>query len=96
MERSTMRSRVVGLAAAAALLASVGIANAADATANAKGPVKLTDNQLDKVSAGGAMDWMMAAVNANVAANVAAAAAVNHMVALNAATAAFANAAITP
>jgi hypothetical protein len=39
---------------------------------------------------------MMAAVNANVAANVAAAAAVNHMVALNTATAAFANAALTP
>ena len=49
-----MRSRVVGLVAAAALLASVGIANAADATANAKGPVKLTDNQLDKVTAGAA------------------------------------------
>jgi hypothetical protein len=30
MERSTMRSKVVGLVAAAALLASVGIANAAD------------------------------------------------------------------
>ena len=42
------------------------------------------------------MDWMMAPVNANVAANVAAAAAVNHMVALNTATTAFANAAITP
>jgi shikimate kinase len=44
-----MRSRVVGLVAAAALLSSVGIASAADdATANAKGPVTLTDNQLDK------------------------------------------------
>jgi hypothetical protein len=50
-----MRSKAVGLVAAAALLASVGIANAADhATANAKGPVKLTDNQLDKVTAGDA------------------------------------------
>jgi hypothetical protein len=39
---------------------------------------------------------MMAPVNANVAANVAATAAVNHMVALNTATAAFANAALTP
>jgi hypothetical protein len=92
-----MRSRVVGLVAAAALLASIGAASAADnAAANAKGPVKLTDNQLDKVSAGGAMDWMMAPVNANVAANVAATAAVNHMVALNTAIPAFANVAITP
>ena len=40
-----MSGEVVGLVAAAALLASVGVANAADhATANAKGPVKLTDN----------------------------------------------------
>jgi hypothetical protein len=91
-----MRSRVVGLVAAAALLASVGIANAADATANAKGPVKLTDNQLDKVSAGSAMDWMMAPVNANVAANVPATAAVNNMAALNTAIPAFANVALTP
>ena len=51
-----MRSRVAGLVAAAALLASVGIANADQATAakDAKGPVKLTDNQLDKVTAGDA------------------------------------------
>jgi hypothetical protein len=57
-----MRSRVVGLVAAAVLLASVGIANAADATANAKGPVKLTDNQLDKVTAGAtAADMLTAA-----------------------------------
>jgi hypothetical protein len=84
------------LVAATALLASVGIANAADATANAKGPVKLKDNQLDKVSAGGAMDWMMSPVNANVAANVAATAAVNHMAALNTAIPAFANVALTP
>jgi len=40
-----MRGKVVGLVAAAALLASVGIVNA-------KGPVKLTDVQLDKVTAG--------------------------------------------
>jgi hypothetical protein len=93
MERSTMRSRVVGLVAAAALLASVGIANAADATANAKGPVKLTANQLDKVTAGGAIDGLMAAVNANVAADLALAAS---LVNLNTATTAFATAAITP
>ena len=49
-----MRSRVVGLVTAAALLASVGIANAEENTAaKAKGPVTLTDNQLDKVTAGG-------------------------------------------
>jgi hypothetical protein len=93
MERSTMRSRVVGLVAAAALLASVGIANAADhATANARGPVTLTDNQLDKVTAGGALDALLAAANENVAANVALASLVN----LNTATAVFANAALTP
>ena len=40
-----MRSKTVGFVAAAALLASIGIANA-------KGPVTLTDNQLDKVTAG--------------------------------------------
>ena len=44
-----MRGKVLSLAAAAALLASVGAANA---PANAKGPVSLTDNQLDKVTAG--------------------------------------------
>jgi hypothetical protein len=73
MERSTMRSRVVGLVTAAALLASVGVANAADhaTAANAKGPVNLTDVQLDKVTAGGALDGLTAAVNANVAANLA-------------------------
>jgi hypothetical protein len=40
-----MRGKVVGLVAGAALLASVGIANA-------KGPVQLTDGQLDKITAG--------------------------------------------
>ena len=58
-----MRSNFLSLVAAAALLASVGAANAADhATANAadhatpraKGPVTLTDNQLDTVTAGDA------------------------------------------
>ena len=42
-----MRGKVVGLVAGAALLASVGITNA-----NAKGPVTLTDGQLDKITAG--------------------------------------------
>jgi hypothetical protein len=54
-----MSSKVLSLVAAAALLASVGAANAAEnATANvvpkAKGPVTLTDNQLDRVTAGDA------------------------------------------
>jgi hypothetical protein len=93
MEKSTMRSRVVGLVAAAALLASVGIANAADTTANAKGPVKLTDNQLDKVTAGGAIDGLIAAVNANVAADLAFSAS---LVNLSTAATALATAAITP
>ena len=58
-----MRGNVLSLVAAVALLASVGAANAADhatsnaadyTTAKAKGPVKLTDNQLDTVTAGDA------------------------------------------
>ena len=54
-----MSSKVLGLMAAAALLVSVGAANAAEnTTANAatkaKGPVTLTDNQLDRVTAGDA------------------------------------------
>jgi hypothetical protein len=40
-----MHGKVVGFVAAAALLASVGIASA-------KGPVKLADDQLDKITAG--------------------------------------------
>jgi hypothetical protein len=40
-----MTSRLLGLVAAAALLVSVGVANAKD-------PVKLSDGQLDKVTAG--------------------------------------------
>ena len=46
-----MSGKVLSLLAAAALLASVGAANAA---AKAKGPVSLTDNQLDTVTAGDA------------------------------------------
>jgi hypothetical protein len=50
-----MSSKVLSLVAAAALLASVGAANAAEnTTAKAKGPVTLTDNQLDTVTAGDA------------------------------------------
>ena len=43
-----MRNKVFSVVAAAALLASVGVANAKDA----KGPVELKDVQLDKVTAG--------------------------------------------
>ena len=75
-----MGNRVVGLVAAAALLASVGAANAADhATANAKGPVNLTDVQLDNVTAGG---------NPALAASVATAGALNFAGAINTAVAA--------
>jgi hypothetical protein len=58
-----MRTHFLSLVASAAMLASVGAANAADhapanaadhTPANAKGPVKLTDNQLDTVTAGDA------------------------------------------
>jgi hypothetical protein len=89
-----MRSKIVGLVAAAALLASVGIANAEEnAAAKAKGPVTLTDNQLDKVTAGGAIDGLLAAVNANVAASLAFSASLLN---LDTAATAFATAAITP
>ena len=87
-----MRSRVVGLVAAAALLASVGIANAADPTASsrlsaAKGPVNLTDVQLDNVTAGG---------NPALAAGVATAGALNFAGAVNTAVAANLTAAANP
>jgi hypothetical protein len=45
MESVQMRNKILGLVAAAALLASVG-------GAYAKGPVTLTDGQLDKATAG--------------------------------------------
>ena len=50
-----MSGKVLSLVAAATLLASVGVANAAEnAAAKSKGPVTLTDNQLDTVTAGDA------------------------------------------
>ena len=61
-----MGGRAVGLVAAAALMASVGIANA-------KGPVKLTDAQLDKVTAGAS----------NTSVNVAATQQLNTLLAAN-------------
>jgi hypothetical protein len=71
---NTMRGKVVGLVAGAALLASVGMANA-------KGPVKLTDGQLDKITAGASASSTLASstalLNTLVAANT------NTVVALN-------------
>jgi hypothetical protein len=55
-----MTGRLLGLVAAAALLVSVGVANA-------KEPVKLTDHQLDKVTAGAAVNQIP--VNASLLAN---------------------------
>jgi hypothetical protein len=75
MESSAMRSNVVGLVAAAALLASVGIANA-------KSPVKLTDGQLDDITAGAS------ATSASLAASVATTGALNFAGAVNTAVAA--------
>jgi hypothetical protein len=78
--------------AAAALLASVGIANAADPTANAKGPVNLTDNQLDKVTAGataaGILANSTAALN-SIVANANSPAALNNLLAVTAQTVGF-------
>jgi hypothetical protein len=69
-----MHGKLVGLVAAAALLASVG-------TANAKGPVKLTDGQLDNITAGASASSTLASstalLNTLVAANT------NTVVALN-------------
>jgi hypothetical protein len=45
MERTKMRNKALGIMAAATLLVSVGMADAKD-------PVTLTDDQLDKVTAG--------------------------------------------
>jgi hypothetical protein len=63
---SAMRDNVVGFVAAAALLTSVG-------TANAGSPVKLTDGQLDNITAGSAF----------AAANVATTGALNFAGAVN-------------
>jgi hypothetical protein len=71
-----MPGKVVGLVAAVALLASVGIANA-------EGPVKLTDVQLDKITAGATQTTINAAVNGAATATVNYVAAVNTAVAAN-------------
>ena len=73
-----MHGKVVGLVAAVALLASVGIANA-------KGPVTLTDGQLDKISAGDSQtSATLAAATAQL--NTLVATSTNTVVALNALT----------
>jgi hypothetical protein len=71
------------LIAAAALLASVGAANA---PANAKGPVTLTDNQLDKVTAGATAAGILAnstAILNNLLANSNSAAPLNNLMAIS-------------
>ena len=55
-----MRDKVLSLVAAAALLASVG-------GAYAKGPVTLTDGQLDTVTAGDQLDSLLAITNFTIA-----------------------------
>jgi hypothetical protein len=55
-----MRDKVLGLVAAAALLASVG-------GAYAKGPVTLTDGQLDTVTAGDTLGSLLALTNFTIA-----------------------------
>jgi hypothetical protein len=69
-----MHGKVVGLVAAVALLASVGIANA-------KGPVTLTDGQLDKITAGDSASSTLASSTALL--NTLLAANTNTVVALN-------------
>jgi hypothetical protein len=77
-----MRGKVLSLVAAAALLASFGAANA---PANAKGPVTLTDNQLDKVTAGATAADILAFSTAtlnNLVANSNSAAPLNNLLAI--------------
>ena len=86
-----MRSNVLSLVAATALLAFVG-------SANAKEPVKLTDVQLDKITAGDTQtsaDVSAAIENVNVAANNLGKAALNYFGAVNTATAVVTNAALS-
>jgi hypothetical protein len=69
-----MHGKVVGLVAAVALLASVGIANA-------KGPVTLTDGQLDKITAGASASSINASATQEL--NTLVAVSTNTVVALN-------------
>jgi hypothetical protein len=86
-----MRSKVVGLVAAATLLTSMSIANA-------ESPVKLADGQLDNITGGsapmaanaattGALNNYSGAVKTAVAANLAAAASVGRAASADLATA---------
>jgi hypothetical protein len=84
-----MRGKVFSLVAAAALLASVGAANA---PANAKDPVTLTDNQLDKVTAGATAADILAFSTAtlnNLVANSNSPAQLNNLMAISAQTVGF-------
>ena len=84
-----MRGKVLSLAAAVALLASVGAANA---PANAKGPVTLTDNQLDKVTAGATAADILAFSTAtlnNLVANSNSTAPLNNLMAISNQTVSF-------
>src|ERR1700747_979357 len=83
MERNVMRSNVVGWVAAVALFASVDIANA-------ESPIKLTDGQLDNITAGASP------TSVNLAAYVATAGALNYAGAVNTAVAANLAAAASP
>jgi hypothetical protein len=56
----TMSGKLLGIVAAAALLVSVGMANAKD-------PVKLTDHQLDKVTAGASVTQVPVAASPSTA-----------------------------
>ena len=69
-----MHGKVVGLVAAVALVASVGIANA-------KGPVTLTDGQLDKITAGASASSINASATQEL--NTLVAVSTNTVVALN-------------
>jgi len=69
-----MPGKVVGLVAAVALVASVGIANA-------KGPVTLTDGQLDKITAGASASSINASATQEL--NTLVAVSTNTVVALN-------------
>jgi UDP-N-acetylglucosamine enolpyruvyl transferase len=88
-----MRGKIFSLVAAAALLASVGAANAAtNAPANAKSPVTLTDNQLDKVTAGATAADILANSTASlnsIVANANSPAALNNLLAITAQTVGF-------
>ena len=89
-----MSVKFLSFIAAAAVLVSLGMANAKD-------PVKLTDGQLDKVAAGSTQTSanitavMAATENVNVAAGNLATAAINYYGALNSAAAVFINVALT-